>query len=89
MLQYTAVGGSWDVVLSETHGDGVHNPDAALSNVLLLVLQWVVVEQSCNCFSRVLVPLYDTLGPEAVSYIINQGWWLPPHPHIYNISSTS
>jgi len=58
--------------LSETHGDGVHNPDAALSNVLLLVLQWVVVEQSCNCFSRVLVPLYDTLGPEAVSYIINQ-----------------
>ena len=39
----------------------------------LPILQWVVVEQSCNSFSRVLVPLYDTLGPEAVSYIVNQG----------------
>lgn len=34
--------------------------------------EWVVVEQSCNSYSRVLVPLYDTLGPDAVSYIINQ-----------------
>ena len=35
-------------------------------------LQWVVAEQSCNYYSRVLVPLYDTLGSEAVAYIINQ-----------------
>ena len=35
--------------------------------------QWVVTEQGCNCYSRVLVPLYDTLGSEAVVYIINQG----------------
>ena len=34
--------------------------------------QWVVTEQSCNYYSRVLVPLYDTLGAEAVAYIINQ-----------------
>ena len=39
---------------------------------LYLSLQWVVVEQSCNSYSRVLVPLYDTLGSDAVSYIINQ-----------------
>ena len=32
-----------------------------------------MTEQSCNCYSRVVVPLYDTLGPEAVSYIINLG----------------
>jgi long-chain acyl-CoA synthetase len=34
--------------------------------------EWVVAEQSCNYYSRVLVPLYDTLGAEAVAYIINQ-----------------
>lgn len=48
--------------------------------VLLLSLcscQWVVSQQSCNCYSRVIVPLYDTLGPDAVSYIINLGK-LPP-----------
>lgn len=40
--------------------------------LIYMLLQWVVVEQSCNSYSRVLVPLYDTLGPDAVSYIINQ-----------------
>ena len=35
--------------------------------------QWVVVEQSCSAYSRVVVPLYDTLGKEAVTHIINQG----------------
>lgn len=34
-------------------------------------IQWVVTEQSCNSYSRVIVPLYDTLGPDAVSYILN------------------
>ena len=32
----------------------------------------MVTEQSCNYYSRVLVPLYDTLGSQAVAYIINQ-----------------
>ena len=40
-------------------------------------MQWVVAEQSANCYSRVVVPLYDTLGPEAVSYIINLGRCAP------------
>lgn len=35
-------------------------------------VEWVVTEQSCNCYSRILVPLYDTLGPEAITYIMNQ-----------------
>ncbi len=41
-------------------------------NVCVCV-QWVVTEQSCSCYSRVVVPLYDTLGPDAVTYIINLG----------------
>lgn len=41
--------------------------------ITILLLQWVVAEQAANCYSRVVVPLYDTLGPEAVSYIINLG----------------
>ncbi|KAL5484650.1 hypothetical protein EMCRGX_G021180 [Ephydatia muelleri] len=35
-------------------------------------VEWVVTELSCNMFSRVSVPLYDTLGPEAATFIINQ-----------------
>lgn len=31
------------------------------------------VEQACNMYSLTIVPLYDTLGPEACVYIINQG----------------
>uniref|UniRef100_A0A915HQ86 long-chain-fatty-acid--CoA ligase n=1 Tax=Romanomermis culicivorax TaxID=13658 RepID=A0A915HQ86_ROMCU len=34
--------------------------------------EWVITEQACYFFSMVTVPLYDTLGPEACSFIINQ-----------------
>nr|CAB3219809.1 long-chain-fatty-acid--CoA ligase 1-like [Phallusia mammillata] len=35
-------------------------------------VEWKVVEQACNSYSMVIVPLYDTLGPESVQHIINQ-----------------
>lgn len=34
--------------------------------------EWVVTEQACNAYKLILVPLYDTLGPEAISFIIDQ-----------------
>ncbi|XP_051875567.1 long-chain-fatty-acid--CoA ligase 1a isoform X2 [Pristis pectinata] len=34
--------------------------------------EWVIVEQACYTYSMVLVPLYDTLEIEAISYIINK-----------------
>jgi len=34
--------------------------------------EWVIAEQACNAYSFVSVPLYDTLGPDAVSYVVNQ-----------------
>ena len=34
---------------------------------------WVVAALSCDAYSRVSVPLYDTLGPQAVEHIINEG----------------
>ena len=34
--------------------------------------EWVIVEQACNAYSQVLVPLYDTLGPEAIEHIVTQ-----------------
>ena len=37
---------------------------------------WVVTALSCDAYSRVVVPLYDTLGPKAVAYAVNQGWWV-------------
>lgn len=35
-------------------------------------IEWVLVEQACNTYSVVVVPLYDTLGPEAIVHILNQ-----------------
>lgn len=37
--------------------------------------QWIIGELACYTYSMVAVPLYDTLGPEALVFIINQGNW--------------
>jgi len=34
--------------------------------------EWVLTEYACYFYSMVIVPLYDTLGPDACTYIINQ-----------------
>jgi len=34
--------------------------------------EWVITEQACNMFSLVVVPLYDTLGLDAMSFILEQ-----------------
>ncbi|NXK29872.1 ACSL1 ligase, partial [Piprites chloris] len=34
--------------------------------------EWVILEQACYAFSMVVVPLYDTLGAEAITYIVNK-----------------
>ncbi len=34
--------------------------------------EWVICEQAINSMSMILVPLYDTLGPDAVKFIVNQ-----------------
>lgn len=34
--------------------------------------EWVVAEQACNAFGHCTVPLYDSLGAEAVSHILQQ-----------------
>lgn len=39
----------------------------------LLRLQWIISELACYTYSMVVVPLYDTLGPDAIRYIINTG----------------
>ncbi|XP_051536544.1 long-chain-fatty-acid--CoA ligase 6 [Myxocyprinus asiaticus] len=33
--------------------------------------EWIISELACYTFSMVVVPLYDTLGPDAIRYIIN------------------
>ncbi|XP_062909318.1 long-chain-fatty-acid--CoA ligase 6-like isoform X1 [Mobula hypostoma] len=33
--------------------------------------EWIIAELACYTYSMVVVPLYDTLGPEAIRYIIN------------------
>ena len=44
-----------------------------------LSIQWVISEFACYTYSMVAVPLYDTLGAEAVIYIINKGKTLLLH----------
>ncbi|XP_044252556.1 long-chain-fatty-acid--CoA ligase 5 isoform X2 [Tribolium madens] len=34
--------------------------------------EWIITEQAAYCYSMVLVPLYDTLGPDACAFIIKQ-----------------
>ncbi|KAL6513355.1 Long chain acyl-CoA synthetase 7 peroxisomal [Orobanche gracilis] len=33
--------------------------------------EWMIVDHACSAYSYISVPLYDTLGPEAVKYIVN------------------
>ncbi|KAA3455715.1 Long chain acyl-CoA synthetase 7, peroxisomal [Gossypium australe] len=33
--------------------------------------EWIIVDHACSAYSLISVPLYDTLGPDAVKYIIN------------------
>ncbi|KAM7260135.1 hypothetical protein ACFE04_015876 [Oxalis oulophora] len=33
--------------------------------------EWMIVDHACSAFSFISVPLYDTLGPDAVKYIVN------------------
>ncbi|XP_071808946.1 long-chain-fatty-acid--CoA ligase 5-like [Asterias amurensis] len=35
-------------------------------------VEWVLTEQGCSMYSMVVVPLYDTLGPEVCQHIVNQ-----------------
>ncbi|XP_026470485.1 long-chain-fatty-acid--CoA ligase 1-like [Ctenocephalides felis] len=34
--------------------------------------EWILTEQGAYCYGMVIVPLYDTLGPEACAFIIKQ-----------------
>ncbi|XP_069349119.1 long-chain-fatty-acid--CoA ligase 1 isoform X3 [Eulemur rufifrons] len=34
--------------------------------------EWVIIEQGCFAYSMVIVPVYDTLGAEAITYIVNK-----------------
>jgi len=33
--------------------------------------EWIIVDPACAAYSYVSVPLYDTLGPDAVQFIVN------------------
>ncbi|KAI5755194.1 hypothetical protein M8J77_014875 [Diaphorina citri] len=34
--------------------------------------EWIITEQGAYCYSMIIVALYDTLGPDACAFIINQ-----------------
>ncbi|XP_077241699.1 long chain acyl-CoA synthetase 6, peroxisomal-like [Tasmannia lanceolata] len=33
--------------------------------------EWMIVDHACSAYSFISVPLYDTLGPDAVKYVVN------------------
>ncbi|KAK9835226.1 hypothetical protein WJX81_007254 [Elliptochloris bilobata] len=46
-------------------------PGAAVGLYSVNSRDWVLVDAACSAYSMVSVPLYDTLGPDAVRYICN------------------
>ncbi|KAK2640443.1 hypothetical protein Ddye_028238 [Dipteronia dyeriana] len=34
-------------------------------------LEWMIVDHACSAYSYISAPLYDTLGPDAVKYVVN------------------
>ncbi|KAF7654848.1 hypothetical protein LDENG_00064180 [Lucifuga dentata] len=48
------------------------NPDTFIGIFAQNRPEWIISELACYTYSMVAVPLYDTLGPEALVFIINQ-----------------
>ncbi|KAI6232909.1 Arachidonate--CoA ligase [Aphelenchoides fujianensis] len=53
-------------------GHRVKQADGSEPYVWLSYNEWIIVEYAAYAFSNVIVPLYDTLGSDACSFIINQ-----------------
>uniref|UniRef100_A0A8C1W9G8 Arachidonate--CoA ligase n=1 Tax=Cyprinus carpio TaxID=7962 RepID=A0A8C1W9G8_CYPCA len=47
------------------------NPDQFIGVFAQNRPEWIISELACYTYSMVVVPLYDTLGPDAIRYIIN------------------
>lgn len=48
------------------------NPDTFIGIFAQNRPEWIIGELACYTYSMVVVPLYDTLGPEALTFIINR-----------------
>ena len=38
----------------------------------MFLFKWVITETACNAYSFINVPLYDTLGADAIDFILKQ-----------------
>ncbi|XP_055816745.1 long chain acyl-CoA synthetase 6, peroxisomal-like [Solanum dulcamara] len=56
-------------------GSGLHHyglqPGARVGLYFINRPEWMIVDHACSAYSYTSVPLYDTLGPDAVKYIVN------------------
>ncbi|KAF3625829.1 Long chain acyl-CoA synthetase 7, peroxisomal [Capsicum annuum] len=56
-------------------GSGFHyyglQPGARVGLYFINRPEWMIVDHACSAYSYTSVPLYDTLGPDAVKYIVN------------------
>ncbi|KAK4378964.1 hypothetical protein RND71_000826 [Anisodus tanguticus] len=56
-------------------GSGLHyyglQPGARVGLYFINRPEWMIVDHACSAYSYTSVPLYDTLGPDAVKYIVN------------------
>lgn len=43
-----------------------------ICHLFTFYFQWIITEQACYVYNMILVPLYDTLGPEASAFILKQ-----------------
>uniref|UniRef100_H2ZDV1 Long-chain-fatty-acid--CoA ligase n=1 Tax=Ciona savignyi TaxID=51511 RepID=H2ZDV1_CIOSA len=54
------------------HEGAVANPDQFIGIFSQNRVEWKLTEQACNSYSMVVVPLYDTLGPQSIQHIMTQ-----------------
>eukprot|EP01012_Entosiphon_sulcatum_P031550 TRINITY_DN39_c0_g1_i6.p1 TRINITY_DN39_c0_g1~~TRINITY_DN39_c0_g1_i6.p1 ORF type:complete len:693 (-),score=171.64 TRINITY_DN39_c0_g1_i6:680-2758(-) len=81
--QWLTYRNAWTRILSfgaGMHARNLHPPVSSDGHPTMRMLgiyaknrvEWVIAEQASNAYGGVIVPLYDTLGPETIAYIVNQ-----------------
>uniref|UniRef100_A0A4W5R6L7 Arachidonate--CoA ligase n=1 Tax=Hucho hucho TaxID=62062 RepID=A0A4W5R6L7_9TELE len=78
-ISYTEVAEQAQVLGSGLLGKGCQpNPEQFIGIFAQNRPEWIISELACYTFSMAVVPLYDTLGEEAMVHILNLG--KPPKP---------
>ncbi|XP_021673878.2 long chain acyl-CoA synthetase 7, peroxisomal isoform X1 [Hevea brasiliensis] len=69
-MTYGEVGTAREAIGSGLYHHGIQN-GASIGIYFINRPEWLIVDHACAAYSYISVPLYDTLGPDAVEYVVN------------------